>query len=125
LTEEATSDSVPDPIYPDKGIRDADLKSVNDRKDTYHEVVEFADTLGAPIVHALRGKPFNPYDVGMTGLIGFSSGYHASSARRHRPVGGQDKLKNSALRLVLGNPYAAAMCLDNRAANRQTHSHTI
>jgi hypothetical protein len=65
LTEEATSDSVPDPIYPDKGIRDADLKSVNDRKDTYHEVVEFADTLGAPIVHALRGKPFNPYDVGI------------------------------------------------------------
>jgi pyruvate dehydrogenase (quinone) len=91
----------------------------------HDEVVELADTLGAPIVHALRGKPFNPYEVSMTGLIGFSSGYHASSARRHRPVGGQDKLKNSALRLVLGNPYAATMCLDNRAANRQTHSHTI
>jgi len=34
-----------------------------------------------PIVHALRGKEFiehdNPYDVGMTGLLGFSSGYHA------------------------------------------------
>src|ERR1022692_876461 len=33
------------------------------------------------IVHALRGKEFiehdNPYDVGMTGLLGFSSGYHA------------------------------------------------
>jgi hypothetical protein len=32
-------------------------------------------------VHALRGKEFieydNPYDVGMTGLLGFSSGYHA------------------------------------------------
>jgi pyruvate dehydrogenase (quinone) len=32
-------------------------------------------------VHALRGKQFvewdNPNDVGMTGLIGFSSGYHA------------------------------------------------
>ncbi|MGV2292457.1 ubiquinone-dependent pyruvate dehydrogenase [Trinickia sp. YCB016] len=45
------------------------------------EVVALADTLGAPIVHALRGKQFieydNPYDVGMTGLIGFSSGYHA------------------------------------------------
>ncbi|NEL41998.1 MAG: ubiquinone-dependent pyruvate dehydrogenase, partial [Xanthomonas perforans] len=38
-------------------------------------------TLGAPIVHALRGKEHveweNPFDVGMTGLIGFSSGYHA------------------------------------------------
>lgn len=34
----------------------------------------------APIVHALRGKEHveydNPYDVGMTGLIGFSSGFH-------------------------------------------------
>jgi thiamine pyrophosphate-dependent acetolactate synthase large subunit-like protein len=37
--------------------------------------------LQAPVVHALRGKEFveydNPFDVGMTGLIGFSSGYHA------------------------------------------------
>jgi len=33
------------------------------------------------VLHALRGKEFveydNPYDVGMTGLIGFSSGYRA------------------------------------------------
>ncbi|MEI9939581.1 MAG: ubiquinone-dependent pyruvate dehydrogenase [Pseudomonadota bacterium] len=47
----------------------------------HDEVVALADTLGAPIVHALRGKEHvewnNPYDVGMTGLIGFSSGYHA------------------------------------------------
>lgn len=45
------------------------------------EVLELAKALGAPVVHALRGKQFiewdNPYDVGMTGLIGFSSGYHA------------------------------------------------
>jgi pyruvate dehydrogenase (quinone) len=44
-------------------------------------VVAFADQLGAPTVHALRGKQYvewdNPFDVGMTGLIGFSSGYHA------------------------------------------------
>ncbi|WP_321799005.1 ubiquinone-dependent pyruvate dehydrogenase [Caballeronia sp. J97] len=48
---------------------------------SHDEVVALADTLGAPIVHALRGKQFieydNPFDVGMTGLIGFSSGYHA------------------------------------------------
>ncbi|MGT2477045.1 ubiquinone-dependent pyruvate dehydrogenase [Paraburkholderia terrae] len=47
----------------------------------HDEVVALADTLGAPVVHALRGKQFveydNPFDVGMTGLIGFSSGYHA------------------------------------------------
>ena len=44
-------------------------------------VVALAARLKAPIVHALRGKEFieydNPYDVGMTGLIGFSSGYYA------------------------------------------------
>ena len=42
---------------------------------------------GAPIVHALRGKEHvecdNPFDVGMTGLIGFSSGYHAMLELRH------------------------------------------
>lgn len=45
------------------------------------QVVELAERLRAPIVHALRGKEFiehdNPYDVGMTGLLGFASGYHA------------------------------------------------
>lgn len=45
------------------------------------EVVALADALAAPIVHAFRGKEHiewnNPFDVGMTGLIGFSSGYHA------------------------------------------------
>jgi pyruvate dehydrogenase (quinone) len=47
----------------------------------HDEVVALAGALGAPVVHALGGKQFiewdNPYDVGMTGLIGFSSGYHA------------------------------------------------
>ena len=45
------------------------------------EVVELARKLKAPIVHAFRGKEFieydNPYDVGMTGLVGFASGYAA------------------------------------------------
>jgi pyruvate dehydrogenase (quinone) len=47
----------------------------------HDEVVAVADALGAPVVHALRGKEHvewgNPFDVGMTGFIGFSSGYHA------------------------------------------------
>ena len=47
----------------------------------HDELVALAAKLKAPIVHALRGKEFieydNPYDVGMTGLLGFSSGYHA------------------------------------------------
>ncbi|GAA1630662.1 MULTISPECIES: ubiquinone-dependent pyruvate dehydrogenase [Brevibacterium] len=45
------------------------------------ELLAIADALQAPIVHTMRGKEFveydNPYDVGMTGLLGFSSGYHA------------------------------------------------
>ena len=40
-----------------------------------------AAALKAPVLHSLRGKEYvehdNIYDVGMTGLIGFSSGYRA------------------------------------------------
>lgn len=47
----------------------------------HDELIQVAERLKAPVVHALRGKEFieydNPYDVGMTGLLGFSSGYHA------------------------------------------------
>ncbi len=45
------------------------------------EVLALAEALKAPIVHAFRGKEYleydNPYDVGMTGLVGFASGYAA------------------------------------------------
>ncbi|KTS11987.1 pyruvate dehydrogenase [Methylobacterium radiotolerans] len=45
------------------------------------ELLQLAEALKAPVVHALGGKEHvewdNPYDVGMTGLIGFSSGYRA------------------------------------------------
>jgi len=47
----------------------------------HRELMEVAGKLKAPIVHAMRGKEFveydNPFDVGMTGLLGFASGYHA------------------------------------------------
>ena len=47
----------------------------------HDELIALAGKLKAPIVHAMRGKEFieydNPYDVGMTGLLGFSSGYYA------------------------------------------------
>jgi pyruvate dehydrogenase (quinone) len=49
--------------------------------DARDEVLQLAERIKAPIVHALRGKEFiehdNPFDVGMTGFIGFSSGYVA------------------------------------------------
>src|SRR5215831_3657591 len=45
------------------------------------ELLKLGGALKAPMVHALRGAEYvaydNPYDVGMTGLIGFSSGYYA------------------------------------------------
>ena len=45
------------------------------------QVMALAQRLSAPIVHALRGKEYldhdNPYNVGMTGLLGFESGYRA------------------------------------------------
>ena len=47
----------------------------------HDELLALGGRLKAPMVHALRGKEHvewdNPYDVGMTGLIGFSSGYYA------------------------------------------------
>jgi pyruvate dehydrogenase (quinone) len=47
----------------------------------HRELIDLAAALKAPVLHAFRGKEFveydNPYDVGMTGLIGFSSGYRA------------------------------------------------
>jgi len=47
----------------------------------HEQLVALAERLKAPIVHALKGKEHvewgNRYDVGMTGLIGFSSGYYA------------------------------------------------
>jgi pyruvate dehydrogenase (quinone) len=49
----------------------------------HRQLLEIAGALQAPVVHALRGKEHveydNPYDVGMTGLLGFASGYRAIS----------------------------------------------
>jgi pyruvate dehydrogenase (quinone) len=47
----------------------------------HDQLIALGEQLKSPMVHALRGKEHvewdNPYSVGMTGLIGFSSGYHA------------------------------------------------
>jgi pyruvate dehydrogenase (quinone) len=47
----------------------------------HDQLLALGQKLNSPMVHALKGKEHvewdNPYDVGMTGLIGFSSGYHA------------------------------------------------
>ncbi|KUI45501.1 pyruvate dehydrogenase [Mycobacterium sp. GA-1199] len=58
-------------------------------------LIRAAGTLNAPVVHALRGKEFieydNPFDVGMTGLLGFASGYKA--------------IKESDVLLMLGTDF--------------------
>jgi pyruvate dehydrogenase (quinone) len=47
----------------------------------HDQLLSLGAKLKSPMVHALKGKDHvewdNPYDVGMTGLIGFSSGYYA------------------------------------------------
>jgi pyruvate dehydrogenase (quinone) len=59
------------------------------------ELMAVANKLKAPIVSALRGREHiqfeNPFDVGLTGLIGFSSGYHA--------------IKDADLLLMLGTDF--------------------
>ncbi|MET4106573.1 ubiquinone-dependent pyruvate dehydrogenase [Hymenobacter sp. UYP22] len=49
--------------------------------EAHAELLQAAEALGAPVVHALRGKEHvegnNPYDVGLSGLLGFTSGYQA------------------------------------------------
>lgn len=68
-------------------------------------VIELARKLKAPIVHALRGKEYieydNPYDVGMTGFLGFASGYRA--------------IKNCDTLLMLGTDFPYRQFLPDRA----------
>ncbi|MER7912251.1 MULTISPECIES: pyruvate dehydrogenase [unclassified Streptomyces] len=46
------------------------------------EVMRFAERIKAPVGHALRGKEWiqydNPYDVGMSGLLGYGAAYEAT-----------------------------------------------
>lgn len=62
---------------------------------SHDQLLALAEKIGSPMVHALRGKEHvqydNPYDVGMTGLIGIASGDHA--------------VKNCDLLLMLGTDF--------------------
>jgi pyruvate dehydrogenase (quinone) len=50
-------------------------------ENAHDEVVALAEKVKAPVGHTYRGKPFveynNPYDVGMTGMIGYGMAYEA------------------------------------------------
>ena len=67
-----------------------------------------ATRLKAPIVHTLRGKEHieydNPYDVGMTGLVGFASGYKA--------------MMNCDTLLILGADFPYRQFFPGHAKNR-------
>jgi len=69
------------------------------------ELIALAGKLNAPIVHAMRGKEFieydNPFDVGMTGLLGFSSGYSA--------------MMNCDLLLMIGTDFPYQQFIPNHA----------
>jgi pyruvate dehydrogenase (quinone) len=47
----------------------------------HHDVIALAEKLKAPVGHSYRGKAFveynNPFDVGMSGLLGFGAAYQA------------------------------------------------
>jgi pyruvate dehydrogenase (quinone) len=49
--------------------------------DAHDEIVQLAERLQAPVAHTSRAKDAleydNPNNVGMTGILGFESGYHA------------------------------------------------
>ncbi|MET9429591.1 pyruvate dehydrogenase [Streptomyces sp. NPDC003036] len=51
-------------------------------KGAHAEVMQFAERVKAPVGHALRGKEWiqydNPYDVGMSGLLGYGAAYEAT-----------------------------------------------
>lgn len=75
-------------------------------KNAYHEVLELAQVLKAPVGYSFRGKMHvqynNPYDVGMTGLLGTPSCYKA--------------MHEADVLVLLGTdmPYDAFMPTDNK-----------
>ncbi|GAA1751498.1 pyruvate dehydrogenase [Rothia terrae] len=64
-------------------------------KGAHDEVIELADLAAAPVGHSLRGKEFiqydNPFDVGMTGLLGYGAA--------------AEGLKDADLMLLLGTDF--------------------
>jgi len=76
---------------------------------SHSQLMEIAGLLQAPIVHAMRGKEHveydNPFDVGMTGLLGFSSGYYA--------------MMDSELLLMLGTDFPYQQFYPNDATIAQ------
>ena len=84
-------------------------------------LLQFAEAVKAPIVRGMGGKDHvewdNPYDVGMTGLIGFSSGYYAIESCDAREADVRRAQSHQSLRphggrlaLAYGKPHEACGC---------------
>lgn len=83
-------------------------------RDAHAEVMRLAETVNAPVAHSLRGKEWiqfdNPYDVGMSGLLGYGAAHQA--------------MHESELLLLLGTdfpydtflPQARTIQVDHEAA---------
>jgi pyruvate dehydrogenase (quinone) len=69
----------------------------------HDEVVAFADLLAAPVGHTLRGKEWiqydNPFDVGMTGLLGYGAAH--------------DGIHDADLLILLGTDFPYTQFLPN------------
>lgn len=74
-------------------------------KDCHDELLVLASKLKAPIAHTSRAKDFveydNPYNVGMTGMLGIESGFHM--------------IKNCDTLLILGADFAWAQFYPEKA----------
>ena len=72
----------------------------------HDEIVQLAERLQAPVAHTSRGKDAleydNPHNVGMTGVLGMESGYHA--------------ILNCDTLLLLGTNFAWSQFYPKRAA---------
>ncbi|MCL2534550.1 MAG: pyruvate dehydrogenase [Nocardiaceae bacterium] len=86
-------------------------------RDAREEVLELADTVGAPIGHTLRGKEFiqydNPFDVGMTGLLGYGAAH--------------DGMHDADLLILVGTdfPYDQFLPDDVRTAQIDVAAHKL
>lgn len=99
ISASAVDDNIPYAVHVAKPVtrpNDADLDAIADIlnasenvvlyggsgcQGAHQEILAVADRLKAPIAHTSRAKDFlefdNPYNIGMTGMLGNEAGYHA------------------------------------------------
>ncbi|OAK57437.1 pyruvate dehydrogenase [Rhodococcoides kyotonense] len=81
-------------------------------KDARTELLELAELLGAPIGHSLRGKEYvqydNPFDIGMTGLLGYGAAH--------------DGIHDADLLLLIGTDFPYDQFLPDRVRTAQIDS---